>query len=39
LFICCLLRALGGDIEAGDAPGGGARLTFWLPAVENEHGE
>lgn len=34
-----LLHALGGDIEAGDAPGGGARFTFWLPAVENEHGE
>lgn len=35
-----LLRTLGGDIEAGDAPApGGARLTFWLPVVEDEHGE
>jgi PAS domain S-box-containing protein len=33
-----LLRALGGDIEAGAAPGGGARLTFWLPVMEDEHG-
>lgn len=33
-----LLRTMSGDIEAGDAPGGGARFTFWLPAVEEEHG-
>jgi len=31
-----LLRAMGGDIEAGSAPGGGARFTFWLPAMKEE---
>lgn len=31
-----LLREMGGDIEAGSAPGGGARFTFWLPAMKEE---
>jgi signal transduction histidine kinase len=26
-----LIRALGGDLTAGDAPGGGARFTIHLP--------
>ncbi|MGH2522805.1 MAG: ATP-binding protein, partial [Anaerolineales bacterium] len=31
-----LLQAMGGDIVAGEAPGGGARFTFWLPVVKEE---
>jgi PAS domain S-box-containing protein len=31
-----LLRAMGGDVEIGDAPGGGARFTFWLPMAKED---
>ncbi len=31
-----LLRAMEGDIQAGDALEGGAQFTFWLPVVEDE---
>jgi two-component system sensor histidine kinase KdpD len=35
LAICrAILRAHGGDIEAGDRPGGGARFQFTLPTRE-----
>jgi sigma-B regulation protein RsbU (phosphoserine phosphatase) len=34
-----LLIAQGGDIIAGNAPGGGARFTFWLPIFEVEDAE
>ncbi len=29
-----LVHAMGGEVEAGNAPNGGARMTFRLPAVE-----
>jgi signal transduction histidine kinase len=33
-----MLRAMDGDIEVGDAPGGGAQFTFWLPvALDTDH--
>jgi two-component system sensor histidine kinase KdpD len=35
LAICrAIVRAHGGDIAAGDRPGGGARLQFTLPTRE-----
>jgi two-component system, OmpR family, sensor kinase len=34
-----LARTLGGDLTAGDAPGGGARFTLLLPAVAPERND
>lgn len=31
-----MLQAMEGDIEVGDAPGGGAQFTFWLPIAPEE---
>ncbi len=30
-----MLRAMAGDIQIGDAPGGGAQFTFWLPIAQD----
>lgn len=39
LYMCRkLLQMMDGGIVAGEASGGGARFTFWLPAVEDEDG-
>ncbi len=38
LYMCRkLLQMMDGEIVAGETLGGGARFTFWLPAVEDEH--
>jgi PAS domain S-box-containing protein len=38
LYMCRkLVQMMGGEIVAGETPGGGARFTFWLPVAEDEH--
>lgn len=34
-----MLRAQGGDLEAANAPGGGAVFTGWLPAAQFDNGQ
>ncbi len=36
LFCRRVMQSIGGDIEVGDADGGGAVVTLWFPVEDNK---